>query len=156
MAKKGKGNNQNRQNNYFSQQVQKNGESFLNQKTPRDMAQDAERIFRDLVRGKVDLSQYGGYILNPSLLETLITKAGERYNYWWVVKISIENQINSFANIQVDANTQVIFTGVLNDAIAKFTVYQQLYNCLLIVQQNNSVQPLEQLPRVVGNYKFSI
>jgi len=162
MAKGTKGNrNNNRQNNYFTQQIQKGGENFLNSKTPRDMAQDADRIFRDLVRGKIDVAQYSEYILNPSLLETLITKAAYQYNYWWVIRLSVENQINQMniskaSNIQVDANTEVIFNGVLNDVIAKYTVYEQLYNCLQIVRNTQNALPLENLPRVVGNYKFSI
>lgn len=159
---KGKGNRGNKQNrNYFTQQIQKGGENFLNSKTPRDLSNDAERIFRDLVRGNIDVRQYSGFLLNPSLLETLITKAGTQYNYWWGIRTAVDNYIQQMnamkqSNIPVDSQTELIFGGIINDAIAKFTVYQNLYNCLLCVRENQVVDPLEQLPRVVGNYKYSI
>lgn len=161
MAKGNRNNNKQNNRNYFAQQIQKNGENFLNQKTPRDLANDAERIFRDFVRGSVDLERYKDYILNPSLLETLIQKAGERYNYWWAIKISVDNYImvinaQKQSGASIDASVDIIFGGVSNDVIAKFTVYEQLYNCLQAVKMNNDTQPLENLSRVVGNYKYSI
>lgn len=160
----GKGNNKNnKQNNrnYFAQQIQKGGDNFLAAKTPRDLSNDSDRIFRDLIRGNVDLYQYKEYILNPALLEVLSVKAGEKYNYWWAIKISIDNYIMQLNiqkqnNINVDQSTEILFGGVANDVIAKYTVYEQLYNCLQIVKVSNSVDALENLPRVVGNYKFSI
>ena len=157
-----KNNNNKQQNNrnYFAQQIQKGGENFLASKTPRDLANDSERIFRDLVRG-FDVRQYSEYILNTALLETLIIKAAEKYNYWWAIKTAIDNYINLMNyqkqnNVPVDNSTEILFGGVANDVIAKYTVYEQLYNCLQIVKLQNTVDPWENLPRVVGNYRYSI
>lgn len=155
-------NNKKKQNNrnYFAMQIQKGGDNFLASKTPRDLANDSDRIFRDFVRG-VDVHQYKEYILNPALLEILISEAGKKYNYWWGIRVAVDNYIMQL-NAQrqggaiIDQNTEILFGGISNDVIGKFTVYEQLYNCLQIVKLNNAVEPLENLPRVVGNYRYSI
>ena len=72
-------NNNKKPSNYFTQNIKQNGENFLQQKNPLQLKQDALRIFRDLARGKIDPEKEGQMFLEPTLLDSSILMAEEKY-----------------------------------------------------------------------------
>jgi hypothetical protein len=69
--------NNNNQNNYFvSMQRRFNREDFIVCLKPEQIQRSAkERIFREMVRGQIDYSVYGGYFLDSKFLENLLIAA---------------------------------------------------------------------------------
>lgn len=72
--KKGK-----KQNNYFEQQINRYGDNFLIYKNPAELQMDAIKVFRDLVRGKIDVREYQEYFSNPQFLESCILSASQKF-----------------------------------------------------------------------------
>lgn len=83
MGKKGnnsfKQNEKKMRNNYFTQNVQRNGENFLAEARPEQLSRDAIRIFREMTQGKINYQDCEQYIGDPTMLSTLISVS---YNRW--------------------------------------------------------------------------
>lgn len=67
----------NNQNNYFSLNIKKyNREDFICMMKPEQIQRDAKnRIFREMVQGKIDYSIYGKYFLDSKFIDNLIISA---------------------------------------------------------------------------------
>ena len=65
------------QNNYFISNIRRyNREDFVCMMKPEQIQRDAKnRIFRELVQGKIDYSIYGKYFLEPKFIDNLIISA---------------------------------------------------------------------------------
>lgn len=68
-------------NNYFTQQIQRNGVNFLDGVRDDNLLRDAVRIFRDLARGNINIDQYGDYFSHPRLLNAAITASYSKFTY---------------------------------------------------------------------------
>ena len=92
-------NNNNNNSNYFSQMIAQKGENFLDTLTAKDIQFAAVRIFRDLARGRIDISKYGEYFLNRNFTMLLIEEAQRQYNIFEISSIAVQNFIayNSIA-----------------------------------------------------------
>lgn len=92
-------NNNNNNSNYFSQMIAQKGENFLDNLTAKDIQFAAVRIFRDLARGRIDISKYGEYFLNRNFTMLLIEEAQRQYNIFEISSIAVQNFIayNSIA-----------------------------------------------------------
>lgn len=69
----------NKNNNYFTQQIQKYGKEFLSMKNPDIIEREAPRIFRELAQGKINLTTYGYHFLDSQFLHSLIKAASEQF-----------------------------------------------------------------------------
>lgn len=60
--------------NYFTSSIKKYGtEDFICMLKPEEIQRSAkERIFREMVRGKIDYTEFGQYFLQPNFLANLI------------------------------------------------------------------------------------
>lgn len=65
------------QNNYFTSNIRRyNREDFVCMMKPEQIQRDAKnRIFREMVQGKIDYSIYGKYFLEPKFIDNLIISA---------------------------------------------------------------------------------
>lgn len=66
--------------NYFQQQIAKSGPNFLETMPLDRMKLDAVRIFRELAKGNIDISDYAEYFHNQRFLESLIDTAQTKFN----------------------------------------------------------------------------
>lgn len=58
--------------NYFSDNIQRNGENFLQQFDAKKLRNDARRIVMDIAFGNIDFDEYGIYFSDPQLINALI------------------------------------------------------------------------------------
>lgn len=58
--------------NYFSENVQRNGENFLQQFDAKKLRNDSRRIIMDIAFGNIDFDDYGIYFSDPQLINALI------------------------------------------------------------------------------------
>lgn len=62
----------NKRKNYFSDNIQKNGENFLQQFDAKKLRNDSRRIIMDIAFGNIDFDDYGIYFSDPQLISALI------------------------------------------------------------------------------------
>lgn len=101
MAKKGnfnidRRNDKKMRNNYFTQQIQRNGDNFLETMRPDQIQRDCIRIFREMILGKIDMVKYAPYMANPSLLTCMINMSYSRYTECNCVATSMEYYVNAY------------------------------------------------------------
>ena len=85
------------QNNYFTSNIRRyNREDFVCMMKPEQIQRDAKnRIFRELVQGKIDYSIYGKYFLEPKFIDNLIISAdNELRNNTTILNQTILNRLN--------------------------------------------------------------
>lgn len=58
--------------NYFSDNIQRNGENFLQQYDAKKLRNDSPRIIKDIAFGNIDFDEYGIYFSDPQLINALI------------------------------------------------------------------------------------
>ena len=71
-------NNQKKRNNYFSDNIQRNGEGFLQQYDARKLRSDANRVFKDIAYGNIDFDKYWMYFTEPMFINALIDVANTK------------------------------------------------------------------------------
>ena len=74
----GPNNNNNPRSNYFMQNIQKSGETFLEYKNSRDIYFDSPSIFRQLSRKQIDLERYGHFFQEVNFRDACISAAQQR------------------------------------------------------------------------------
>lgn len=65
------GNNSKRKN-YFSDNIQKFGENFLQQFDAKKLRNDARRVINDIAFGNIDFDEYGIYFSDPQFISAII------------------------------------------------------------------------------------
>jgi hypothetical protein len=68
-----------KRNNYFSDNIQRNGEGFLQQYDARKLRNDANRVFKDIAYGNIDFDKYWAYFTEPTFINALIDVADTKY-----------------------------------------------------------------------------
>ena len=71
----GKNNNQKKKNNYFSDNIQKYGEGFIQRFDAKKLRSDARRVFSDIAFGNIDFDKYWSYFTEPMFVNALIDAA---------------------------------------------------------------------------------
>ena len=79
-------------NNYFTNNKQKFGDNFLNQKSAQDIQRDAKKkIFKDMIFGNIDYGVDGMYFTNATFLDNLITVASVEADVHTVTAAALQN-----------------------------------------------------------------
>lgn len=142
MAKK------NKENNYFSSNIKRwDREDFLWQMRPEIIQRDAKnRIFREMVQGKIDYEKYGKYYLDPKFLENLIITASNELSNNSIVYIALENLDRSFpGNMEIVSN-KTRYAGFVQ-------IYSVLLNRLEAVKATGNIGYLVDIQYVLFDYK---
>ena len=87
-------NNRQMNNSYFDIEIRKNGDNFIFKKNSTELHNDAIRIVRDLVRGKIDVNKYQGYFMNERLREALLHSCNIKYSEANLVETSLRTYID--------------------------------------------------------------
>lgn len=79
-------------NNYFTSTIRRYGtDQFVVLLKPEQIQRSAkERIFREMVRGQIDYTEYGKYFLDSKFLENLIIAADNELSNNAVVSFALE------------------------------------------------------------------
>lgn len=138
-------------NGYFSKEIQRNGENFLDYKNPRNLEGDSIRLFRDLANDRVNIEQHGHYLLQPQFLEALIQAS---YSKLVLHDISY-NSINFYMNNLVQNNIQpdVNMPSVLEYHRRRCEAYSVIHNALLYLKSSKDLNYLYVLKNNISRYR---
>lgn len=144
-------NNQKNVRNYFSTSIEKyKTEDFLKYKNPRELEQDAIKIFREMAQGRIDIDEYGDYFYNQALLNSLINIANSQYWYYeysfrglniLITQAMQSNQYDSYMTIVMEEHKNC------RDA------YQAAYHCFNNFKTTMDMDCLRQAPFLMSNFK---
>lgn len=141
--------NNNNINNYFSQNIKEFGENFLKYKNPKNIENDAMRVFRDLARRKVDIDKYGSYFLDDTFITILIKVASEKYIYFNV----------AWTGVDLLANTSQPNPDVIN-VLDKLSRSKQAYNIILLalneIKRTRNYAYLYSLVSQLNQFRFDL
>lgn len=145
--------------NYFSTNINRFGESFLDMKNSRDIQNDAPRIFRELARKNINLEVYGHFFLDKHFLENLIEVAKNK-----VIFHNTSFQTMNYAISVMNMNRQPIDQNIIDVAYTHKNIadtYNVIYYYLKMIENSNrtNIIPLYNLSDVLyrnATYKNSI
>lgn len=145
--------------NYFSTNINKFGEAFLDLKNSRDIQNDAPRIFRELARRSINLEVYGHYFLEKHFLDNLLDVAKKKTIFHNTTYQTMQYAVNvMYMNGQlVEQNIVNVMTTHKNIA----ETYNVIYYYLGLINYNNrmDITPLYSLCDILSRsaiYKNSI
>lgn len=144
----------NNQNNYFVQNIKERGEDFIHFKSPRDLQNDALKIFRELARGQIDINKYGKYFLDPQFLNCCMQSAWNKYSYHSISQTGVDLYITQLMNQGMMPDNTVI--SVKEDHKRKAEAYALIYNSLCAIGQTGDTSTLFVLVSQIQNYKYNL
>lgn len=154
--------------NWFTKMVERRGEEYFsaNRVTVDDVSRNAERILNDIVSGYIDYNVQGKYLLNHTVLETLISYCSNKLAIYktihWCVgytynsyvhkddSMAYRGQINAISSIDesVAQNIPQAIT-ILNQDIG---MYELLYNKLSSVKATQNISYLFSIASDMRDY----
>ena len=71
-------NNNKKRSNYFSDNIERFGEGFLQRFDAKKLRSDARRVFSDIAFGNIDFDKYWSYFTEPMFINALIDAANTK------------------------------------------------------------------------------
>lgn len=69
-------------NNFFKAYTSRyNTPDFMVYLSPENIQGEAKRIFREMIKGKIDFAQYGSYFQDPKFTENLLVACEAEFNF---------------------------------------------------------------------------
>ena len=120
----------NNKNNFFSSNINKNGDNFLESMDPKSLRYSARKVFSDIAKNNIDYDQYWQYFTNSMFIDALIDVA---YTH-----MSIHTTDANMYNIA----RQSIGSTADSEAILRYhtrlaTAYTMIYNTFLSIRCNS-------------------
>lgn len=97
-------NHQKKRNNYFSDNIQRNGEGFLQQYDARKLRSDANRVFKDIAYGNIDFDKYWMYFTEPTFINALIDVANTKK----MIHTTSYMALDQFTRTQTSTDIEVV------------------------------------------------
>lgn len=125
-----------KKHNYFTQNISRHGENFLNGKNSRDLQFDTPRILRDIAKGSIDVREYYDYFCNRQLINSIIITCQDKIAFHSSSQLACEFFINNagYANMYIPENMYMVLdthknTALLyNIALQAFSIFSQTLN----------------------------
>lgn len=136
------------QNNYFTTMLRRyNGnQEFIHYLKPEHIQRSAkERIFREMVKGQIDYSQFGIYFQDTKFLENLLVAAENELSNYTTVKMSLE-----FFDANFPGNSNVIFN--LNKYSSLCVIFTVLYDKLYATKVSGNVGCLVDIQYILKDF----
>ena len=136
-------------NNYFSTMIHRyNGdEDFIAKIKPEQIQKSAkERIFREMVQGKIDYTVYGKYFLEPKFLENLIIAANDE-----LLNKSVILKTLQFYDMNFPGDQLVVYNLTTHAGLV--CVYQLLYNRLTILKSTGDIGCMVDIVHQLKDFK---
>jgi hypothetical protein len=131
--------------------IRQYGENFIVMLTPEKIQRSAkQRIFREMVQGKINYTEYGNYFTDPKLFENLLIAAQDELNNNSILKYALtEFDFNHPGN-----NSVVLLKGKHTNLEY---VYSVICNKLMMVKMDNyNIGYLSDLSTVLYSYRNQI
>lgn len=123
--------------NYFTMGTQQGGEDFINAKSDQELIRDCNKVLRDLATGKVNISQHVPQLLNPRLINALVTMTSQKTAEYSAIARAFGTHIYVTAQQGYQLNPyDVQLSQYYKD---KATMYQISYNYFMSLQQSYDV-----------------
>lgn len=149
--------------NWFDILIQRYGEDFMNIPRSQELADELSsevsmtRVFRELIKGRIDVYKYAKYITNPEIIRKLMDTAAERKNRYMYTTSAFDCYINTINNSCANAVSQIAMqtiTNIRNQASISQYIYSELHIALYNVMISGD--PANILPlssnRSITNY----
>lgn len=136
------------QNNYFTSQIKRfQSEDFIMALKPEQIQRSAkERIFREMVRGQIDYTQFGKYFLDNKFLSNLIIAADNELTNNAVVSSALE-----LYDLTYPGQIEVVRNRAKHTNLC--TIYRVLLDRLNAVQLTGNVGCLTDIQYVLNGIK---
>lgn len=133
--KNNKGNQKKKQNNngYFQQNIQRDGEDFLQKKTANDIKRDYKRILRDIAFNPSDVHKFAQFFTDRSFVMNLYAASESEMMTWWCMFIGLSN----YQQMMFQAQQPIDPRCNIDQNIVKIRQTYEAYS--LIIQQLNNV-----------------
>lgn len=154
-----KGNNNKPKSNYFAQEIQKKGENFLEGKTSKDMQWDAQRVFRDLARGNVNIDQYYIYFLEVQFLDNCIKFAYDKmteHNYCFMGTNLLFTQLGCTNQMMCQPQQMNELLAVVNKHKRSYEAYSMIFTSLNNLKLCGDPAILKVLSNNLKNYRNAL
>ncbi len=131
-------------NNYFDIMISRyQTPDFVRMLKPEQIQRSAiERIFREMVRGQIDFSQYGNYFLDSKFLDNIIIAAADELD-----NNSAINKALAFYDINYPGDATIIRNRY--KISARVIIYNALYQRLSNAKMSGDIGYLTDLPYVL-------
>lgn len=131
-------------NNYFDIMISRyQTPDFVRMLKPEQIQRSAiERIFREMVRGQIDFSQYGNYFLDNKFLDNIIIAAADELD-----NNSAINKALAFYDTNYPGDATIIRNRY--KISARVIIYNALYQRLSNVKMSGDIGYLTDLPYVL-------
>lgn len=93
-----------KRNNYFSDNIQKNGEGFLQQYDAKKLRNDARRVFLDIAHCNIDFDKYWMYFTEPMFIDALIDVASSKK----IIHGTSYNALDACSRDSYDPNVETV------------------------------------------------
>ena len=110
-------------NNYFKQQIDKFGETFVSLVTPDQIQMQAKRVVKELVKGEIEFEKYGQYFLDLKLLDNLIIGINnelDEYSFYNETVAFYKQYFPMTPNINIKENHLQILCYIYRTILYKF------------------------------------
>lgn len=141
--------NKKQKNCYFSNNINRIGENFLDFKNSRDIYFDAPNIFRQLSSGKIDLEKYGHFFFDIPFLTACIETAHQKALYH---QISYNGVYFMACNMQVVTED---YSNVLDTHRRAYLAYSLVFNYLSWMKATGNINYLYQLKDQLSSKVFT-
>lgn len=142
------------QNNYFIQNIREKGKDFIHYKNPRELQNDALKIFRELARGQINIEDHGMYFLDPQFLASCVYAAESKYQYHAISQTGVDMYITQIMNSGSMPDSIVV--GVKEDHKRKAEAYGLIYQSLCSISYTYDINSLYVLVSKLQNYKYNL
>lgn len=141
--------NNKKRNNYFSDNIQKYGEGFLQRFDAKKLRTDARRVFSDIAFGNIDFDKYWPYFTDPMFINALIDAANTKLMIHSVSYNAIKEQE------KVATNSDMQMVRRYHERLMH--AYELFYNCFMSIKANgfnvSNTSDLKTLSNLVSQYK---
>lgn len=138
--------NRPKQNNYFERNIKNLGPNFLQTKNAMNLQFEAIMMFRDLVRGRIDVREYEEYFRDPQFLDSCIHAASQKQTFYSI----------SFAGVSLYANqgsSDPMILAVLDYHQKAAAGYQLLHQGLEAFKLTGQIELLLPIAGQLRNYR---
>ena len=121
------GKNNKKRGNYFSDNIERFGEGFLQRFDAKKLRSDAKRVFSDIAFGNIDFDKYWSYFTEPMFINALIDAANTKLMIHGVSY----NAIKAQEQYGVDPDMMMVEISLNYHHIRIYTILLLSFDCII-------------------------
>jgi len=137
-----------KENNFFTQNIERYGENFLDFINARDIQNQSINIFRSIAKGRINIDKYGHYFTFSQFLEPCIESAKMKYMLYSISYQALCYYSNSVTNAQV--------ISILDYHQKCFEAYSIILQELTNIKVDKDISHLYIMASNLSRYKYNL